>query len=174
FCKFYFQTVETADEFQEIRELIDRYTTLKTNKESLLEIQNQREDQLETLRRKREAFIQKTNNEILILNNRIGDLQHELERAEIEARRAENEWNFIQSTAAEKTLLLGNVILAVRNLQQLVVRQQKTEKEEEGPEVEDPIRRVRQQLDRVHMFIHDFTAITNEMRRFEQAKAKIG
>ncbi|CAF3097580.1 unnamed protein product [Rotaria socialis] len=172
--KYLEKTVETADEFQEIRELIDRYTTLKTNKESLLEIQNQREDQLETLRRKREAFIQKTNNEILILNNRIGDLQHELERAEIEARRAENEWNFIQSTAAEKTLLLGNVILAVRNLQQLVVRQQKTEKEEEGPEVEDPIRRVRQQLDRVHMFIHDFTAITNEMRRFEQAKAKIG
>ncbi|CAF5189780.1 unnamed protein product [Rotaria magnacalcarata] len=109
--KYLEKTVETADEFQEIRELIDRYTTLKTNKESLLEIQNQREDQLETLRRKREAFIQKKNNEILILNNRIGDLQHELERAEIEARRAENEWNFIQSTAAEKTLLLGNVIL---------------------------------------------------------------
>jgi predicted DNA-binding protein YlxM (UPF0122 family) len=32
---FLFQTVETADEFQEIRELIDRYTTLKTNKEVL-------------------------------------------------------------------------------------------------------------------------------------------
>ena len=54
---------------------------------------------------------QKKNNEILILNNRIGDLQHELERAEIEARRAENEWNFIQTTAAEKTLQLGNIIL---------------------------------------------------------------
>jgi hypothetical protein len=64
-----------ADEFQEIRELIDRYTTLKTNKEvnkfqlnflvlifllfqSLMEIQNQREEQLELLRRKREAFVQ--------------------------------------------------------------------------------------------------------------------
>lgn len=30
---FHLQTVEAADEFQEIRELIDRYTTLKTNKE---------------------------------------------------------------------------------------------------------------------------------------------
>jgi hypothetical protein len=52
-------------------------------------------------------------NQILILNNRIGDLQRNLERAEIEARRAENEWNFIQTTAAEKTLQLGNVILYV-------------------------------------------------------------
>jgi hypothetical protein len=48
------------------------------------------------------------------LNNRIGDLQHELEQAEIKARRAENEWTFIQSTAAEKTLQLGNVILYER------------------------------------------------------------
>ncbi|CAF0922778.1 unnamed protein product [Rotaria sp. Silwood1] len=171
--KYLEKTVETADEFQEIRELIDRYTTLKTNKESLLEIQNQREEQLEGLRRKREAFIQKKNNEILILNNRIGDLQRELERVEIEARSAENEWNFIQTTAAEKTLLLGNVILAVRNLQQLVRHQQKVDKEEEGGETEDPIQRVRQQMDKVHMFIHDFTAITNEMKRSEQAKAKI-
>jgi len=79
---------------------------------------------------------------------------------------------------------------AVRNLHQLVLRQQKVEKEEEIDEVEDPIKRVRQQLDKVkeffyiyiflyfflfkvHVFIHDFTAITNEMRRFEQAKARI-
>ena len=46
-----------------------------------------------------------------MLNNRIGDLQHELERSEILARNAENEWNHIQTTAAEKTLLLGNVSL---------------------------------------------------------------
>ena len=50
-------------------------------------------------------------NEILTLNNRIGDLQHELERAEITARRAETEWNSIQTTAAGKTLELGSIIL---------------------------------------------------------------
>ena len=38
---------------------------------------------------------------------------------------------------------------AVRNLHQLVLRQQKVEKEEEGDETEDPIKRVRQQLDKV-------------------------
>jgi hypothetical protein len=39
---------------------------------------------------------------------------------------------------------------AVRNLHQLVLRQQKVEKEEEIDEVEDPIKRVRQQLDKVN------------------------
>lgn len=42
---------------------------------------------------------------------------------------------------------------AVRNLHQLVLRQQKVEKEEEVDEVEDPIKRVRQQLEKVN---HDF------------------
>ncbi|CAF1667372.1 unnamed protein product, partial [Adineta ricciae] len=167
-----FQTVELADEFQEIRELIDRYTTLHTNKYALLEIQNQREEQLEDLRRKREAFMQKKNNEILTLNNRIGDLQHHHERAEIDARRAENEWHFIQTTAAEKTLELGNVILAARNLYQLVLRHQKVERDESHDSV-DPIKRVKQQLDKVEMFIHDFTAITHEMKRYDQARARL-
>ncbi|CAF0976618.1 unnamed protein product [Adineta ricciae] len=166
------KTVELADEFQEIRELIDRYTTLHTNKYALLEIQNQREEQLEDLRRKREAFMQKKNNEILTLNNRIGDLQHHHERAEIDARRAENEWHFIQTTAAEKTLELGNVILAARNLYQLVLRHQKVEKDESHDSV-DPIKRVKQQLDKVEIFIHDFTAITHEMKRYDQAKARL-
>ncbi|UJR37984.1 hypothetical protein I4U23_030666 [Adineta vaga] len=170
--KYLEQTVELADEFQEIRELIDRYTTLDTNKQALLEIQNQREEQLEDLRRKREAFVQKKNNEILTLNNRIGDLQHHLERAEIDARRAENDWNFIQATAAEKTLELGNVILAARNLYQLVLRHQKVEKDESHEPV-DPLKNVRQQLDKVEIFIHDFTSITHEMKRFDQAKARL-
>ncbi len=41
---------------------------------------------------------------------------------------------------------------AVRNLHQLVLRQQKVEGEGEGDEIEDPIKRVRQQLDKVNQF----------------------
>ncbi|CAF1462452.1 unnamed protein product [Adineta steineri] len=167
------KTVETADEFQAVQELIDRYTTLKINKDSLLEIQNHREQQLEKLRKEREAFLQKKNNESLTLNNRIGDLQHELERAEIAARRAENEWSFIQTTAAEKSLQLGNVILAVRNLYQLVIRQQKVDKEERVLEAENPIKQVRQQLERVSTFVHDFTSITDDMKHSGQFKARM-
>lgn len=38
---------------------------------------------------------------------------------------------------------------AVRNLHQLVLRQQKNQKEEEEEEIEDPIKRVRRQLEKV-------------------------
>ena len=42
---------------------------------------------------------------------------------------------------------------AVRNLHQLVLRQQKVEQEgEQAEEIEDPIKRVRQQLDKVNSF----------------------
>lgn len=41
----------------------------------------------------------------------------------------------------------------MRNLQQLVLRQQKVEQEgEQTEETEDPIKRVRQQLDKVNQF----------------------
>lgn len=43
---------------------------------------------------------------------------------------------------------------AVRNLYQLVLRQQKAEQDEETDEVEDPIKRVRQQLDKVKEFLY--------------------
>ena len=43
----------------------------------------------------------------------------------------------------------SEVFRAVRNLHQLVLRQQKIEKEEEESENEDPIKRVRQQLEKV-------------------------
>ncbi|CAF0915488.1 unnamed protein product [Adineta ricciae] len=166
------KTVEIADEFQEIQELVDRYTTLEMNKKSLVEIQNQREEQLEAVRKKREEFLQEKNNQNLTLNNRIGDLQRELERAEIASRRAENKWSSIQTTAAEKTLQIGNIILAVRNLHQMVARQQKPDKEERIVEAENPIKRVRQQLDKVSAFIHDFAEIINEMNLSSSTQPK--
>lgn len=42
---------------------------------------------------------------------------------------------------------------AVRNLYQLVLRQQKIDKEEDTEEIEDPIKRVRQQLEKVRSTI---------------------
>ncbi|UJR08272.1 hypothetical protein I4U23_012544 [Adineta vaga] len=166
------KTVEIADEFQEIQELIDRYTTLNMNKDSLLQIQNQREEQLEVMRKEREEFLQKKNNESLTLNNRIGDLQRELERAEIASRRAENKWNSMQTNTAEKALQIGNIVLAVRNLHQMVIRQQKSDKEERIVETENPIKQVRQQLDRATTFIHDFTEIITEMNHSDPVKSK--
>ena len=51
------------------------------------------------------------------------------------------------------TIIISLFSRAVRNLYQLVLRQQKVEQEgEQAEEIEDPIRRVRQQLDKVNSF----------------------
>ena len=47
----YFKSVETSDEFQEIREVIDRYETLTTNCKDLVEIQKENEDKFNMQRR---------------------------------------------------------------------------------------------------------------------------
>ena len=50
--KKFAQSVEFADEFQEIREIIDRYETLTTNYKDLLEIEKQNEERINTQRKK--------------------------------------------------------------------------------------------------------------------------
>jgi hypothetical protein len=41
------------------------------------------------------------------MNNELAKLQAQLDEAQNEAHKAENDWNHIQSTAAGKTLLIG-------------------------------------------------------------------
>jgi hypothetical protein len=41
------------------------------------------------------------------MNNELADLQADLDTAQNESHKAENEWNHIQTTAAGKTLLIG-------------------------------------------------------------------
>ena len=41
------------------------------------------------------------------MNNELAELQAKLDQAQNEANKAENEWNHIQTTAAGKTLLIG-------------------------------------------------------------------
>ena len=45
--------------------------------------------------------------EVLNMNNELSDLQLALDNAQNRSHKAENEWNHIQSTAAGKTLLIG-------------------------------------------------------------------
>lgn len=41
------------------------------------------------------------------MNNQLAELQAKLDHAQNEAHNAENDWNHIQTTAAGKTLLIG-------------------------------------------------------------------
>lgn len=63
------------------------------------------------------------------MNNQLAELQTKLDHAQNEAHNAENDWNHIQTTAAGKTLLIGETRMAIRNLYQLVLKHQNKEHE---------------------------------------------
>ena len=52
------KSVECSDEFQEIREIIDRYETLTTNYNDLLEIQKENEDKINDQRKNFNSYLE--------------------------------------------------------------------------------------------------------------------
>lgn len=50
--------VETADEFQEIHEIIDRYETLTTNLQDLMEIGKENEDKINAERKQLNKYME--------------------------------------------------------------------------------------------------------------------
>ncbi|KFQ95947.1 Coiled-coil domain-containing protein 42A, partial [Nipponia nippon] len=57
--------------------------------------------------------------ELLRTNDELAQLRAQLEATRCDALQAESQWAHIQSTATQKTLLLGRIKLAVLNLFQL-------------------------------------------------------
>jgi hypothetical protein len=57
FSKFLEQSVEFSDDFQEVRELIDRYETLITNYKDLLEVEKENEEKINEYRRQLNAYL---------------------------------------------------------------------------------------------------------------------
>lgn len=159
FNKFLEQTVEHSDEFQEIREIIDRYETLTTNYKDLLDIQKENDDQLNDQRRYLNSYMERKNNELLSMNNELAELQAKLDHAQNESHKAESEWNHLQTTAAGKTLLIGETRMAIRNLYQLVLIHHNKEEEINVDITTD------EQLKRVEEFVNDLVSITNEISR---------
>ena len=55
---FFFKSVESLDEFQEIREVIDRYETLTTNYKDLLEIEKENQERVNDQRKELNAYLE--------------------------------------------------------------------------------------------------------------------
>lgn len=54
----FLKSVEHSDEFQEIREIIDRYETLTTNYKDLLDIQKENDDQVNDQRKNLNTYME--------------------------------------------------------------------------------------------------------------------
>ncbi|CAG2203986.1 unnamed protein product [Mytilus edulis] len=125
------KVLEAGEEFGEMRDIIARYDTLTATHEE-------------------------KDNEILSCNNQLSGLQTQLDTAQSEAVKWESAWTHIKNTAATKTLTLGRIKMAARNLYQLVKRHQRQSAEEEE---------THEQLAQIQMFLFDLKDIVQELKR---------
>ncbi|XP_027718418.1 cilia- and flagella-associated protein 73 isoform X5 [Vombatus ursinus] len=117
FARYLEQVVSQSEEFQEIPELMARFSGLSEAQTILAERQQALHKAVEEARAELLKLVEEKNDEILHQNNRVADLQLRLEE--------ESRWVHIQNTAAQKTLLLGQIKMAALNLFQLVCKQKK-------------------------------------------------
>ncbi|XP_071478707.1 coiled-coil domain-containing protein 42 homolog [Diadema antillarum] len=160
FHRFLERTLESAEEFHEIREVIARHETLVATHRDLVEKANRTQDAVEKEKGRLGKFTEEKNNEILHYNNQLAVLQTQLDKAQSEAVKWESVWTHIKNTAAKKTLLLGRIKMATHNLFQLVNRHSKTSSGTDN---------TLEQLTKIQMFIMDLTQITTEIKRAEVA-----
>ncbi|KAI6658529.1 Coiled-coil domain-containing protein 42-like [Oopsacas minuta] len=161
--KEYLQKVvkHSPEEFSEIGDIISRYETLSSTHNDLLKKDIANQEALETARANLKKFNDEKNNEILNCTNQVSSLQANLEQARNLLLQRESEWNTIQTTAAEKTLLLGQIKMSTHNLFSHI-RKYKGDKHSDK-EV-DTIA----QLDKIKEFIQDMTIIVAEVTRADQ------
>ena len=88
----------------------------------LLDREHRNQDSIETERTDLIKFTELRTNEILGYNNELANLQTILEEVQSETVKWESEWARIQTTAAKKTLLLGQIKMATHNLLTLMYK----------------------------------------------------
>lgn len=161
--KFMERVLEYSDEFDEAHSVIARYDTLHATREDLLSTEHNSQDAIEVERAGLLKFVEDKSNEILGYNNELAHLQTELEEVQARVMKWDSEWTRIQTTAAGKTLLLGQIKMATHNLYTLMYKH--LQRKVPARESEETM----MQLGRLQVFIKDLTEITNEIKRRESS-----
>lgn len=107
-----------SEDFGEIENLLKRYKTLRDANEDLARKQQRTEELNEEKRAEFNNYVKERTNEILNFNNEIASLQKKLEQAEAKRLRVQTEVDHSIRTASDKTLELGQILMAVSNLLQ--------------------------------------------------------
>ncbi|XP_044540777.1 cilia- and flagella-associated protein 73 [Gracilinanus agilis] len=145
-------TTRDWSRFQEIPELMARFGGLADIQAILAEREQALHEALEEARLELLKLVEDKNDEILRQNNRLAELQLRLEEVRTEALQWESRWVHIQNTAAQKTLLLGQIKMAALNLYQKVCKQRK-----EVPEL--AMEDTEGQLEQVQLYFQDLSAM---------------
>lgn len=106
------------EDYPEVADLVNRYHTLKETNRDLLRNQASHEEENESKRLEFATFQKERANEILNFNNQIAALQRRLELEELQGVRMQHEADAGLRQTTQKTLALGQIIMAIGNLLQ--------------------------------------------------------
>ncbi|XP_020662750.3 cilia- and flagella-associated protein 73 isoform X1 [Pogona vitticeps] len=109
-------------QFGEIPELIGRFQTLMSTQASLAQRELVAREAVEEEHARLQQYVEESSNRILQQNNRVAELQSQLDQIRTRVLEGESNWIRIQNTAANKTLELGQIKLAALNLFQMVAK----------------------------------------------------
>eukprot|EP00241_Pyramimonas_parkeae_P007189 CAMPEP_0114260016 /NCGR_PEP_ID=MMETSP0058-20121206/20221_1 /TAXON_ID=36894 /ORGANISM="Pyramimonas parkeae, CCMP726" /LENGTH=304 /DNA_ID=CAMNT_0001375141 /DNA_START=316 /DNA_END=1230 /DNA_ORIENTATION=+ len=113
----YLETVlDVADEYHEINDLLNRYTTLEATNTEMRDLMKSGEKSQETTRAELQVYVKIKTDEILNLNNTISRLKKDLESRETQATIYLQEKDHALTTASQRTLEHGQVCMAADNL----------------------------------------------------------
>ena len=161
------------EDYPEISDLLNRYKTLKDANLDLSQRQQDHEEMNEAKRIEFANFQKERQNEILNFNNEIASLQKQLENGEVTAHRLQNEADVAIRSMSDKTLVLGQILMAVDNLLSrctakhgLVLKHTETAAHDAtakvtGTEAQKGAAKAMQDLDVIADYISDFKAIAD-------------
>ena len=110
------QTVEVADDYHEVSDLLARHATLEATNEDLRTQQEDLAEEFEGTRLELQAYVKQKANEILNLNNQISSMRKELEVAQRETLDLELKKDYSMNVLSQKTLEYGQVSMSTDNL----------------------------------------------------------
>ncbi|XP_008116880.2 cilia- and flagella-associated protein 73 [Anolis carolinensis] len=157
------KVLEKTDQFQDIPELLARFQALLSTQAALAQRELVAREAVEEARARLEQYREESGNQILQQNNRVAELQAQMDHVQTKVLELESNWFRIQNTAAHKTLELGQIKLAALNLFQMVAKYKKVST---GVPLDD----TDAQLDAVQLCIVDLIDILANFRKSEPTR----
>ncbi|XP_064378379.1 cilia- and flagella-associated protein 73 [Dromaius novaehollandiae] len=154
-----------AAQFPDVPAMLARFRALAGARAALARRAEAGQERLAAEQARLRRYREEAGGELLRRSNELAQLQARLEAARREVQQEETHWTHIQTTAVQKTLLLGQIRMAVLNLFQLATKQLKVPADVALEDTEA-------QLDTVLLCMQDLAAICAELCPGEPAAAR--
>lgn len=166
--------LDATEEFPEITDLLSRYDTLDAAHSDLISRQVQAEEHNEQQRHELTQFVRDKTDEILGYNNTIAELQKQSEQTLSRTREEQAESDRQLQDVAERTLQLGQVVMACDNIYHRCLGRSTTSRKKASSSDADETTVVIEKLMFIRDYITDLNAINKgfSLRRAEPSPEK--